>query len=33
MKQFNFVFKHKKHSEIVEDNGPFSKTYNYLFEK
>ena len=33
MKKFNFVFKHKKHSEIIEDNSPFSKTYNYLFEK
>ena len=34
MKQFNFVFKHKKHNEILDENdGPFSKTYNYLFEK
>mgnify|MGYP001977901937 CR=1 FL=1 len=34
MKQFNFVFKHKKHNEESDENdGPFSKTYNYLFEK
>jgi len=34
MKQFNFVFIHKKHNEESDENdGPFSKTYNYLFEK
>jgi FkbM family methyltransferase len=33
MKQFNFVFKHKKHNEKLVTNGPYSKTYNYLFEK
>jgi hypothetical protein len=33
MKQFNFVFKHKKHSGKLDNNSPFSKTYNYLFEK
>lgn len=33
MKQFNFVFKHKKHNEKLVTDGPYSKTYNYLFEK
>ena len=34
MKQFNFVFKHKKHNDKLFDNDdPYSKTYNYLFEK
>ena len=34
MKQFNFVFKHKKHNDKLFDNdGPYSKTYNYVFEK
>jgi FkbM family methyltransferase len=34
MKQFNFVFKHKKHNDKLSDTeSPFSKTYNYLFEK
>lgn len=34
MKQFNFVFKHKKHNDKLFDNeSPFSKTYNYVFEK
>ena len=34
MKQFNFVFKHKKHSDFLDKGDvSFSKTYNYLFEK
>ena len=34
MKQFNFVFKYKKHSDYLEKGDiSFSKTYNYLFEK
>ena len=33
MKQFNFVFKHKKHSDLFAGTGSFSKTYNYVFEK
>jgi FkbM family methyltransferase len=34
MKQFNFVFKHEKHNDKLFDNdGPYSKTYNYVFEK
>ena len=34
MKQFNYVFKHKKHNDKLFDNeSPFSKTYNYVFEK
>jgi FkbM family methyltransferase len=34
MNQFNFVFKHKKHNEEMFVSGsPYSKTYNYLFEK
>jgi len=34
MKQFNFIFKHKKHNkDFFSSNSSFSKTYNYLFEK
>ena len=34
MKEYNFVFKHKKHNKKFSDNdGSFSKTYNYVFEK
>jgi FkbM family methyltransferase len=34
MKQFNFIFKHKKHNkDFFSSNSSFSKTYNYLFER
>jgi len=33
MKQFNFVFKHKKHSNLFAGTTRFSRTYNYVFEK
>jgi len=33
MKQFDFVFKHKKHSDLFSGTGDFSGTYNYVFEK